>query len=528
MPETPARGQLALHLHAHLPFVRHPEYSSFLEERWFFDAITDTYVPLLTRFEQLHSEGVPFRLSMTLSPTLLAMFVDPLLQERFERHLQRQLELCDLELSRTSGDSDFRPVVEMYSRRLTGVAYQFSRFGRNLAQAFRMLADWGHLELCTCAATHCFLPHQQLVPGAVARQLEAAVESHQRILGRRPDGIWLPECAYYPGLERQLLAAGLLYFFVDGHALQLGQPRSLRGVYSHVYLPNGVAAFGRDQESSKQVWSAKEGYPGDGLYRDFYRDIGFDLPLEYVAPYIHDRATRILTGFKYHAITGETEHKRPYQPALAQARAAEHARHFIWCREQQIAWLAQHLDRPPLIVAPYDAELFGHWWFEGPDFLYHVLRAAAESQSVEALAAKDFMLAHPRAQVLVPNPSSWGDGGYYRFWINAGNEWLVSHINAAGRRMQQLEQHLQHMGVEARASAAEGWRGVALLQARRELLLAQCSDWPFILSTGTSPGYAATRVTRHLADFWHLIEGLESGQPPQRLDEIAHRDSLFM
>ena len=334
----------------------------------------------------------------------------------------------------------------------------------------------------------------------------------------KPDGIWLPECAYYPGLEEHLLDHGLLYCFADSHALHLGNPRSVRGVFSHVYLPNGLAVFGRDVESSKQVWSAKEGYPGDGLYRDFYRDVGFDLPLEYVAPYVHDQKTRIQTGFKYYAITGETEHKKPYNPEIAQAKTAEHARHFIWCREQQMRWLCERMDRPPIVVAPYDAELFGHWWFEGPDFLYWLFRAAAENHVVETIAAKDYLLKYPTAQIVTPNPSSWGDGGYHRVWINGGNEWIYPHLNAAARLMPELV---------GESSPDMQWQHRATMQAERELLLAQASDWAFIITSDTSPGYASFRTIRHLADLAHLRKSLSTGEYPPHLDDICSRDNIF-
>lgn len=506
-------GFVALHLHAHLPFVRHPEYPSYLEEKWFFDAIVDTYVPLLVRFNQLHEEGLPFRLSMTLTPSLLAMFADPLLQERFSHYLDRQLELCAAEAQRVDGDPVFEPIVHMYQRRLADVLDKLYRYGGNIASGFLRFADLGHLELLTCGVTHGFLPHMQQIPGAVDRQLGMAVEAHERYLGRRPDGIWLPECAYAPGIEEALLRHGLLYFFTDSHALYLGNPRSLRGVFSHVYLPNGVAAFARDIESSKQVWSADEGYPGDGLYRDFYRDVGFDLPLDYVAPYIHDGHTRILTGFKYYAITGDTDKKLPYSPAQASAKAREHAWHFIWCREQQLKHLAGQLDREPVIVAPYDAELFGHWWFEGPEFLYWMFKAAAENPAVDCIAAKDYLLRYPRAQVVTPNASTWGDGGYNRVWINGSNEWLYGHLNHIARRVADAE--------------ARGGDERVLAQLRRELVMAQASDWAFIMTTGTSPNYATQRSVLHAANALELLNALDHGEWPHGIDEMERRTNVF-
>ena len=115
----------------------------------------------------------------------------------------------------------------------------------------------------------------------------------------------------------------------------------------------GVAAFARDPESSQQVWSAREGYPGDRHYRDFYRDIGFDLPLPYIGPYLHPDGHRSYTGIKYHAIThGELHDKWVYDPAIARQRAGEHAAHFRTMRQQQIERLAGGMDRPPIVVSP--------------------------------------------------------------------------------------------------------------------------------------------------------------------------------
>jgi len=149
-----------------------------------------------------------------------------------------------------------------------------------------------------------------------------------------------------------------------------------------------VAAFGRDPDSSKQVWSADEGYPGDFWYRDFYRDIGFDLDYDYVRPYLPPTGQRIHTGLKYHRITGKTDQKEPYDPERARSRVQEHADHFVETRLGQVAWLARQMERPPIVVCPYDAELFGHWWFEGPWWLEMVFRRLAETSLWSAALAR--------------------------------------------------------------------------------------------------------------------------------------------
>jgi 1,4-alpha-glucan branching enzyme len=238
------------------------------------------------------------------------------------------------------------------------------RYSRNLLHAFRQFQDANAIEIIASAATHAYFPLMQHNPTAVAAQIRIGVEEYRRFFGRPPRGFWLPECAYYPGVETFLTQEGINYVFVDTHALLYATPRPFYGVYAPVYGPRQLAAFARDPESSKQVWSSIEGYPGDYDYRDFYRDAGYDLDYEYVRPYLPPTGERINLGIKYYRITGNTNHKLPYNPHQAREKAAIHAGNFIFNREKQIAWLASHMDRPPLVVAPYDAELFGHWWFE--------------------------------------------------------------------------------------------------------------------------------------------------------------------
>src|SRR5213080_3921754 len=281
-----ARGSLALVLHAHLPFVRHPEHEDFLEERWFYEAVTETYVPLLEMLEGLDRDRVPCRLTISLSPTLLGMLADRLLRARYLRHLDRLVELAEKEERRTRGD--------------------------------------GQIDVITCAATHGFLPLLAVNPAAVRAQVEVAAAEYRRFFGRSAEGFWLPECAYEPGLDAELARAGFRYFFVDTHGIAHASPRPVYGVYAPIACDSGVAAFGRDPDSSKQVWSAEEGYPGDFWYRDFYRDIGFDLDYDYVRPYLPPTGQRILTGLKYHRITGKTDMKEAYE--VARARAARGAR----------------------------------------------------------------------------------------------------------------------------------------------------------------------------------------------------------
>ena len=514
------QGHFALMLHAHLPFVRHPEHEKFLEENWLFEAITETYIPLAQIIDGWLADGIDARLTLSLSPTLCAMLQDPQLQERYWRHLNGLIELAEKEIHRTHWDRAFRELAWMYHHRLSDIRDTYAAHGRNLLRPFREFQEQGVLEIATCAATHALLPLLADDPASLRAQILVARDDYRECFGRDPQGIWLPECAFAEGVEKVLQEANIRWFVTDTHGLLHARPRPRYGVYAPVYTPNGVAAFGRDFESAKQVWSKQEGYPGDFRYRDFYRDIGFDLDFDYVKPYLPAPDARGFTGIKYHRITGPTAEKQVYDRAAALRAADEHAGHFLRSRMEQFAKLGAVMDRPPIVVAPYDAELFGHWWHEGPEFLNYFVRKAACDQQVFRLGTPgEFLRLHATHQVAMPAASSWGEEGYWRVWLNESNQWIYPHLRAAQARMAELAQKFPNAG---------GLLERALKQAARELLLAQSSDWPFILHTGTSPDYAAARVKEHLRCFLALHDQLNRHEIDEPwLSALEWTDNLF-
>ncbi|MCX7015473.1 MAG: DUF1957 domain-containing protein [Candidatus Sumerlaeota bacterium] len=517
------KGYLCLVLHAHLPYVRHPEYEDFLEEDWLYEAITETYIPLIHVLEGFERDGVGYRLTMSLTPPLCEMLADDLLQSRYVRHLERLIELAEKEVHRTRFEPAFQPTAKMYLRKFRACRETFvDHYKRNLVTAFRSFQQTGRLEILTCGATHAFLPLLSVNHWAVRAQIQVARDNYQAHFGRPPQGMWNGECGYYPGLDNLLAEAGLRYFFVDTHGVLYADRRPRYGIFAPLFCPSGVAAFGRDVESSKSVWSAVEGYPGDPWYREFYRDIGFDLDLDYIGPYIHESGIRINTGIKYYRITKPgLEGKEPYDPRRALDQAADHAGNFMYNRQAQVRYLSDLMDRPPIVVAPYDAELFGHWWYEGPNFLDFLFRKICYDQDeLEAITPMQYLERHPVNQTATPSYSSWGWKGYAEFWLCGANDWVYPHLHEAADRMVELADRFRH--------EADPLRVRALNQAARETLLAQSSDWAFILRTGTVVPYAERRTREHLLRFHDLYEMLQSGQIDGiRLMELEQRDSIF-
>jgi len=515
------RGYLALVLHGHLPFVRHPEHNQFLEEDWLYEAITETYIPLINVFEGLVHDGVDFRLTMSLTPTLISMLIDPLLQRRYLRHIGKLIKLADQELERTKTKPEFHSLAVMYRRLFMNARRVFEdQYGCNLVQAFRKFQDLGKIEIITSAATHGFLP-LMVNPKAVRAQIMIAVDFHRKYFGRPPAGIWLPECGYYEGLDEILKEAGIRYFFTDAHGLFHATPRPKYGVYAPIFCPSGVAAFGRDIESSRQVWSSIEGYPGDYQYRDFYRDVGFDLDFDYLKPFLHPDGMRTNLGIKYYRITGQSDHKEPYIRREALDRAAEHAGNFLFNRKKQVEWLSSLFqDRKPLIVAPYDAELFGHWWFEGPEWINFLIRKTVFDQdTVRLITPMEYLAEYPECQVAAPSGSSWGQMGYAEVWLDGSNDWIYPHLHKAADRMIELAQAYPR---------AEGLLRRALNQAARELLLAQSSDWAFIMKAGSHVEYAVGRTKEHVLRFTRLYQDIRGNCVDEAwLSDIEYKDNVF-
>jgi 1,4-alpha-glucan branching enzyme len=518
-------GYFSLILHAHLPFVRHPEYPEFLEEDWLYEAITEVYLPLIFIFQNQHEEGARPRLAMNVSPPLCEMLADPLLQERYTRHLENLLELARKEFERVQREApEFYDVVKMYVDNL-GASLDLwnNRYRRNLINAFRELQEEGVLEIITCCATHGFLPLIS-TPEARRAQIQIAVTNYEKHFARKPRGIWLAECAYEPGVEHLLKEFGIEYFIGDSHALLYGEPRPRFGVHAPVMCPNGVAVFARDLETSQQVWSAEVGYPGDPFYREFYRDVGWDLPLEYLKPHLHADGTRRHLGLKYYRI-GERgvsqQNKPPYVPAIAREKAAFHAYDFIGKRKDQARQLRETFGgHPPLVTSPYDAELYGHWWFEGPMFIDFLFRQLHYDQTeIVPVAPGDFLDAKIPIQIQQPSASSWGENGYYKVWLNEGNSWMYPYQHDAEKKMTQLANaHEQPSEMQRRA----------LNQLARELLLAQSSDWAFQIYQGTTVQYSSRRFQSHIHRFNLLAKMLETGEYNESLlAEIERRDTIF-
>ncbi|MCP4716842.1 MAG: DUF1957 domain-containing protein [Deltaproteobacteria bacterium] len=497
-----AHGSLALILHAHLPFVRHPEHETSLEEDWFFEAMSECYIPLLQVFEGLVRDAVSFRITISLSPPLLTMMTDPLLQTRYIAKLESLIALSYQEMQRTQGQPDHHRLARHYHQWFSRTRELFiHHYDRNPVEAFKYLQNSGKIEIITTAATHGYLPLLAQNPQAQRAQVSVALDLYRQLFGRPAQGFWLPECGYDTGLDTLLKEHGITYFVLETHGVLHASQRPQCGVFAPLCCPAGIAAFGRDALTSRQVWSARDGYPGDADYREFYRDIGHDLAEEDIAPYLPAHGIRTQTGIKYYRITGGDSEKQLYNPEAAREKAREHAEHFIRSKIEQAASVQALCERTPVIVAPFDAELFGHWWYEGPLWLDGVLRCAAARQNdLQLITPSDYLNRYPDNQQARPAASSWGWQGYNEAWVDPVNDWIYPRLHRAADCL---------TGLARRHITPDDTTRRALNQAARELLLAQSSDWAFMMKAGTTAEYAVKRTREHLENVMRIEDTLK-------------------
>ena len=516
-------GYLCMVLHTHLPYVNHPENDNFIEEKWLYEAISEVYIPLIKYFSSLVEENVKFRITMSLTPTLLEMLVNEVQQEKYIRYLEKQIELSSKEVERTTYNPDENNVARYYFDRYSNDLYLFRDvYNRDLISQFKRLQDSGVIEIITCCATHGFLP--MLVPNekCVENQIKYGVLTYKKYFGKMPRGIWLAECGYVPEVEKYLKKYGIEYFLTEMHGVIYARPVPVYGMFVPIVSPNGIAVFGRNVPSTMQVWSNMSGYPGDSNYREFSRDIGYDLDYDYIRPYITYDGVRIPTGIKYYSVSGKQNEKWIYNLQRAKETAETHSFDYMQKLIAQVESVKENMKgKKPIIVSMQDAELYGHWWYEGPYWLYILIKKLYYDQNkIGFMTPSDYIDKYPEMQECKPNISSWGAGGTNLQWAKCWPQDIYVHLEMVTERMFELADEFY--------DEKDSLKIRVLNQCARELLLLQNSDWYFNLTVHRVEDYSRRRIKGHIDDFNNLYEQIKQNNINQEFFFFfEYKDAIF-
>ena len=554
-------GYVTITLHSHLPYViNHGTWPHGLE--WLSEAAAETYLPLLRIFGRLEKDGISLKPNINLSPILLEQLAHPVFKHELVEYLNRKIEAAkkDQEEYRKRGDAHMERVAEYWQGFFAEALKDFEELNRDIISGFRRFNDSGAIEVFTCAATHGYFPLLG-TDASIRAQVRTGVETHKKHLGKAPRGFWIPECGYRPagewsypvipngaspeqykpfyraGVEQILAENGIEYFFIDTHLVENsaiftpyerltgriqvafekkpGKPRV--SFYQPFFADTPdrskahVAFFTRDPRTSVQVWSGDHGYPGEANYLDFHKK-------------------KFPGGHRYWQVTGarvDLGDKTPYHPDWASGKTRDHASDFARITAEAIQQYPAE-GAPPVLTAPFDAELFGHWWYEGPQFLENVAREFAKPESkLGLITCGEYLDRFPPQGFLKLDEGSWGKNGNNDVWLNPDTAWTWKHIYPAEFAVQRM----------ARSGK---WHGNALAtrlakQVCRELLLLESSDWQFLITTGAARDYAELRFDTHLQQFrdlmgaWQIFDKTNeiSGEAQHVLQSVELRDSVF-
>ncbi len=508
----------SLMLHSHIPYCRKSGVWPAGEE-WLFEAMNETYIPLLLVLRQFVFDRIRPRLTIGVVPVLAEQLADEYMKGRFAQYMEGKIERARRDIERFHADEARRHVAEYWLNRFQGHYHHYEHdFYRDILGTLKWLQDEGVVELVTSAATHGFLPLMER-DSSIFAQVRVGIETYQKYFGRSPRGIWLPECAYRPeqwssgekrvrkGIDEWLAGEEIEYFFVESVGLRRAEfmenrhgeaaPATERGYK----LPSGIAVFGRNEATGRQVWSPQAGYPGDPNYLEFHRKDPD-------------------SGLHYWRVTGKAE-KETYNPDQARKKTEEHADHFVsLLKEEEKKRRGEIHEPPPVIVSPYDCELFGHWWHEGPAWIDHLFRKLTLDETVQCLSLGDVMDRYGATfSSIKMGPSTWGLNADFTVWQNPEHGWIWPYINTCSREMEQL---LTFLDTQGRPANDRDRR--ILRQMARELLLMQGSDWPFLLFTTQAKEYANQRFHHHHQRFQKLLWAAKSLSDLNRLKDQELRD----
>ena len=514
------RYAISLVFEAHLPYIREYNKEDDLaqagEEGRFFEYTSETLIPLLEVLERLENDHVPFRLALVISPVLCHMLNDEHLQKKYLHYIDKQIEFGRQEIERTSGLDGMNKLAQHYynvtvDRR---IAYT-ERYEKNLLKAFDFYRRRGKLEILASCATHAFLPFISHSPESLQAQTEIPIANYRRYFGSCPQGFWLPALGWTPDIDTYLRAYNFSYTIVDTHGLLSGKPVPKNGCFYPVKTPNGTFILTRDFYAVQEI----EKISSDESFRNNDRDAGYELPAKTVKQFLNTEGERRRTGFKYWQ--RDENNDIVYDPLAARDKVAKYARTFIEKTVNRLDIAARWMKETPISVYAHNADNFGRFWYEGPQFIEALFRLASDYRDFQFLCPSEYIFKQDLSsiQVVTPEFSSCEVNGYGETWLNVSNDWIYRHLIRSMERMTELaERFPDDTGLKERA----------LNQAAREILLAQSSDWPALLYKQESTEYARAQAENALRNFTTIYEALGSNYiSTEWLTTLERRHNIF-
>ncbi|MFX1256203.1 MAG: 1,4-alpha-glucan branching protein domain-containing protein [Promethearchaeota archaeon] len=538
-------GFFSFVLHGHIPYVLgHGDWPHGAV--WLYEASAETYVPVLNVLHELIEEGLCPRLTIGLTPILCEQLRKSEFEAGFLNYLDERVKAStqDLDQFKSENRQHLAHLANRWLNYYTSVKESYQeQYQNDIVGAYKTLQDKNVIEIITSAATHAYFPLLGR-DSSINAQIKIGLEAYKKHFKREPQGFWLPECAYRPayrwkapigdypeidreGIENLLLKNQIQYFLVDSHLITGAEaigvyidrfkalktvwdhfesqyepmPKDFKGTPYEPYIASGKATegavfFSRDPKTGTLVWSGEYGYPAiEGRYLDFHKK---HLP----------------GGNKYWAVTSPKTplgDKQEYQPGVIPRLLDESAGHFKKTIKNVLQKYKEASKKTGIVVAPFDFELFGHWWFEGPGFLQRVLKWIETDPEIELTTCGRYLQQNKPSQAVRLPEGSWGQGGHHYIWFNKETAWCWNYIY-------ECEQIMEELAIKHKTTSDSNTHRI-LKQLARELLLLESSDWEFLISTWSARDYAENRVVSHYDRFKRIYQLFQKYEREKTLSE---------
>ncbi|MDR0539507.1 MAG: DUF1957 domain-containing protein [Spirochaetaceae bacterium] len=525
---------ISILLNCHLPFIRHTDSQIYADEMPFFQALSETYIPFLQMLERLDIDCVPCRIGIVLSPLLAAMFRNTALVDKYLRYVDKQIAFGEVELIRTENkhnDSLWKLARYYYNTIKEKKLAFIERYNKDIISALRYYRQKGRLEILSTAGTHCFLPYYTQYSQIIHTQFETALTDYRNLFGDNPAGFWLPELGWSKEIDVFLRRYGINYTVITAHAAALADPPGKTGSFYPYRSSEGCFLLVRDHYAFAEIYGGEDSVTytpyraespilriHDGIYCDYYEDIGFKLPQSAVRNFLDKDGKRLSTGYRYLS-AGDKYHV--YDRSGAKKRAKKYAGEFL---ERRMAALSQAYSltgMAPVSLCVWDADSLGRFWQEGFFFLEELFRLGAAWENLVFATPFEYLCRQDSRnfQTLSPEFSSGAYNGYGEDFLDRPNDWIYRHIYHAIERMTELSE---------RFSDESGLRATALNQSVREILLAQTSDFVKIRHGTEGGAWNEGRILAHLRNFTAIYESLGGDYLSTKLlAELSAAHSIF-
>ncbi|MDO5295820.1 MAG: DUF1957 domain-containing protein [bacterium] len=517
MTVTVSPGYLCFFINAHLPYMAPLTANTVYQDNWLCNTLFNSYLPILELFDRLAEEGIPYCVNLSISPVVMEMIASPAMAERFSQYLQMRWDNAQQELGKMGHSSPLRPLAQHFADEIQHRIELFrERYQGRVLATINRLVHCGHLELLAASATGAYLPLLGSSPSLAWGQIKVGCQSYTKYFSSPPRGFWSFDGGYTPEISELLYSAGIRYTLAPALCVLGGVPRPQAATFRPIVAPDGLIVFGEDIETKLDILHSRTGFINNPEY----------LRTETPAP-IPDAASKSakppvqshIYSQSYYSRARSGEHQQIYNFQQAMASAKLQAQTFIENRCRQTQWVAQKLGTPAVITLALPAEMFGQSWYEGIIWLEEVLRLLAQPD-IPLQSSHFSSLCHLEPlQQCTPNSGSANAGSFSANWLNERSSWIYKHNYLAGQRLLKMAK-IGHQ--------RDDFKRRLINQAARELMLAQSSDWPTLLSNDLDSKAARKEVRRHLAAFHKLFDDFREGRADEAgLRKLEERCPIF-